>query len=77
MTTAADTEARRAEAARVLEQAGRARAAAEQALAEATEHARWAVLAARAAGISVRRCAELGGVAPSTVTSWEARAGLG
>lgn len=66
MTTAADTEA-----ARVLEQAGRRRAEAEAQLAEATEHVRWAVLAARRAGISVRRVAQLGGVAPSTVAAWE------
>lgn len=77
MTATADAEARRAEAARALEQAGQRRAEAETAVQEATEHLRQAVLAARAAGISVRRCAELGGVAPSTVTSWEARAGLG
>ncbi len=73
-TQPATWEQRQADAARALVAAAADRQAAQRELDRATEWVRHGVLAARAAGISVRRAAELGEVSPSTVTEWESAA---
>ncbi|WP_189240661.1 hypothetical protein [Planomonospora parontospora] len=67
-------EQRQARAAALLTGEAERRTRAQAELAAATEQVRVAVLAARAAGITVRRTAELGGVSIDTVNRWTAEA---
>ena len=63
-------EEQQAAAVRALAAAARSRAEALAAADRATDRVRAAVLAARRAGVTVRRAAEVGGVAPDTVNRW-------
>lgn len=74
MSTDRLPEQRRADAVKALAAEGAALAEARQAVEAQTERVRRAVLAARAAGVSVRRTAEVAGVSPSTVSVWETAA---
>ncbi|MBG0819073.1 hypothetical protein [Planomonospora sp. ID82291] len=67
-------EQRQARAAALLAGEAERRTRAQAEVAAATEQVRVAVLAARAAGITVRRTAELGGVSVDTVNRWTAEA---
>ena len=68
-----EIEQRQARAVLALQEAAARRAAAAEALEEATEAVRLAVIEARAAGVTVRRTAEVGQVAPDTVQRWTTR----
>ncbi|GAA4522512.1 hypothetical protein GCM10023191_101860 [Actinoallomurus oryzae] len=71
MDTSRTPEQQQADAVKVLAAEAASLSEARRAVEGWTKRVRRAVLAARAAGVSVRRTAEVGGVSPSTVTEWE------
>lgn len=67
-------EQRRADAVATLAAEGASLAEARHAVEGWTNRVRRAALAARAAGVSVRRTAEVAGVSPSTIAEWDSQA---